>query len=411
MMKRLLSFAVAVILCFGLAVSVCAAEEEYDIARPETDALTWAFDAATGTLSIHGSGPMRTFSASYPEWYVHKDETRILTLDEGITSIGAYAFCDFMSLTEARLPDSIEVIDDSAFDFDWELRTITIPASLRYVGYRAFYNTLLWEPENLIFPEGLEYIGDYAFHSALKSGGIVSLPSSLQYLGEQAFTNAYLSDFVVSDSNPVYCSENHAIYTKDRKEIRMLAPDTGGLGEFRVPDGVERISGECFNVIRGISTVYIPASVTDIAEGAFFSTFELREIVVDPANPNYKSENGILLSKDGSLLLAWPDGQQGTELVVPAGVQRLGDHLFYGRYDDGYIVVLPEGVKEIGTMSLPGSMASLTLPASLEKIDSSVFYNSISVDAVYYNGTAADWENITIEKGNDALLSLPLHMN
>ena len=191
----------------------------------------------------------------------------------------------------------------------------------------------------------------------------------------------------------------------------MLAPDTGGLGEFRVPDGVERISGECFNVIRGISTVYIPASVTEIAEGAFFSTFELREIVVDPANPNYKSENGILLSKDGSLLLAWPDGQQGTELVVPAGVQRLGDHLFYGRYDDGYIVVLPEGVKEIGTMSLPGSMASLTLPASLEKIDSSVFYNSISVDAVYYNGTAADWENITIEKGNDALLSLPLHMN
>ena len=411
MIKRFLSFAVAVALCFGLAVSVCAAEGEYDFDRPETDALTWAFDAGTGTLSIHGSGPMRTYANCYPEWYVHKDETLTIILDDGITSVGAYAFCDFTVLTEVRLADSVEVIDVSAFDYDWMLRAITIPASLKYVGDRAFYNTLLWEPADLIFPEGLEFIGDYAFHSALKSGGMVSLPSSLKYLGEQAFTNAYLSDFVISEGNPDYCTENHAIYTKDMKEIRMLAPVTGGLGEFRIPDGVERISGECFNVIHGIDKVYIPASVTEIAEGAFFSTFDLREIVVDAANPNYKSENGILLSKDGTLLLAWPDGQEGTELVIPAGVQRLGDHLFYGRYDNGYTVVLPEGVKEIGSMSLPGSMASLTLPASLEKIDAYVFYNGISIDNIYYRGTEADWSGLTIDKGNDSLLNTPIHKN
>ena len=384
---------------------------DYNPERYETDTLTWDFDAADGTLSIHGEGPMRDYSGEAPEWEQYKDQILAVSLDDGITSVGAYAFYNYLHLTEARLPDSVEVIDVSAFDYDWELRTITIPASLKYVGSRAFYNTLLWEPEDLIFPEGCEYIGDEAFHSALKSGGIVSLPSTLKYLGSRSFTNAFLSDFIVSADNEVYRSENHAIYTKDMKEMRMLAPIAAHSGEFRIPDGVEKISAECFNVIQGIETVYIPASVTDIEEEAFFSTFDLKEIIVDEANPNYKSENGLLLSKDGTLLLAWPDGIETNELVIPEGVERIGAYLFYGRTDGSYSVILPESVREIGTMSLPYHMASLTLPAGLEKIDEYVLYDGISIDNITYNGTAADWEKITIGDGNTALDSAAIHMN
>ena len=386
------------------------AADNYEPGRYETDTLTWDFDAAAGMLSVHGEGPMRDYSGEAPEWEQYKDQILAVHLDDGITSVSAYAFYNYLRLTEVRLPDSVEVIDVSAFDYDWELRTITIPASLEYVGSRAFYNTLLWEPEDLIFPEGCEYIGDQAFHSALKSGGTVSLPSTLKYLGSQSFTNAFLSDFIVSADNEVYCSENHAIYTKDMKEMLMLAPDAMDMVEFHVPDGVERISSESFNVIRGIETVYIPASVTDIPEGSFFSTFDLKGIVVDDANPNYKSENGLLLNKDGTLLLAWPDGIQTNELVIPVGVERIGAYLFYGRTDGSYSVVLPESVKEIGTMSLPYRMDSLTLPASLEKIDAYVFYDGISIDNIYYNGTAADWEKITIGDGNTALDSAVIHM-
>ena len=383
----------------------------YEPERYETDTLTWDFDASAGRLSIHGEGPMRDYSGEMPEWEQYKEQILAVHLDDGITSVGAYAFYDYLHLKEVRLPDSVEVIDASAFDYDWELQSITIPASLKYVGSRAFYNTLLWTPENLIFPEGCEYIGDQAFHSALKSGGIVSLPSTLKYLGEQSFTNAFFSDFIVSADNEVYCSENHAIYTKDMKELRMLAPDAAYSGEFRIPDGVEKISAECFNVIQGIETVHIPASVTEIEEGAFFSTFDLKEINVDEANPNYKSENGLLLSKDGTLLLAWPDGMESSDFVVPNGVERIGEYLFYGRLDGPYTVMLPESVKEIGTMSLPAVVTSITLPVGLEKIDEYVFYDGISIESITYNGTAADWEKITIEDGNTALDSVEFHMN
>lgn len=379
--------------------------------RFKTDELNWDFDADAGALYIHGKGPMRDYSVESPEWDQYKDQICVITLDDGITSVGAYAFYNYPNLTKIRLPDSVEVIDDSAFDYDWELRSITIPASLKHVGHRAFYNTLIHEPEDLIFPEGCEYIGDCAFHSALKTSGIVVLPSTLKYLGEQSFTNACISDFVVAEDNKAYCSKNHAIYTNEMREMMMLAPDTEGLGEFRIPDGVERISSECFNVMRGIETVYIPASVTEISEGAFFSTFDLKEIIVDEANRNYKSENGLLLSKDGTLLLAWPDGIECSEFVIPDGVDRIGEYLFYGRVDGAYTVVLPESVKEIGTMSLPRTMTSLTLPASLVEIDSYVFYDGISIDNIYYNGAAADWKKIRIEDGNAGLDSVVIHMS
>ncbi|MCQ2483192.1 MAG: leucine-rich repeat domain-containing protein [Clostridia bacterium] len=388
-----------------------AAISDYNPEHFETDTLTWEFDSTTGTLSIHGEGPMRDYSGEAPEWEQYKEQILTVTMDEGVTSVGAYAFYNYLYLTEVRLPDSVEEIDVSAFDYDWSLRTVNIPASLKYVGSRAFYNTLLWEPADLVFPEGCEYIGDEAFHSALKSGGIVSLPSTLKYLGSQSFTNAFLSDFIVAADNEYYYSDNHAIYTKDMKEMLMLAPIAAHSGEYRIPDGVERISVECFNVIQGIETVYIPASVTEIEEMAFFSTFDLKEIIVDEANPNYKSENGMLLSKDGTLLLAFPDGIETNELVIPEGVERIGAYLFYGRTEGSYSVILPESIREIGTMSLPCCMTSITLPASLKTIDKFVFYSGISVESITYNGTAADWENITIEDGNVALDSAVINMN
>ncbi len=386
--------------------------ENFEPDRVESDELTWDFDSKTGTLSIHGEGPMRDYINEAPEWEPYKDQILTVTLDDKITSVGAYAFFNYGCLKEVRLPDSVEVIDCSAFDYDWELRTITIPSSLRYVGARAFYNTLLWEPKDLVFPEGLEYIGDDAFHSAVKSGGVVSLPSTLRYLGERAFTNCYfLSDFLVAEGNETYCSENHAIYTKDKKELRMIAPDGEYAGEFVVPDGVEKISAECFNVIHGIQKVTIPASVTEIPEETFFSTFDLKEIIVDKENLNYKSEDGLLLTRDGKLLLAWPDGIAGKELTVPDGVERIGAHLFYGRTEGTYTVVLPEGLKEIGTMSLPYSIAELKLPASLETIDDYVFYDGISVRKISYDGTKEDWEKISVGNGNDVLKSLDIVMN
>ena len=77
----------------------------YEPERYETDQLTWEFDSNTGTLYIHGNGPMRQYIDDVPEWSKYKDEIITLILDEGITSVGPYAFAEFSNLNEVKMPD------------------------------------------------------------------------------------------------------------------------------------------------------------------------------------------------------------------------------------------------------------------------------------------------------------------
>ena len=61
------------------------------------DNLTWALDLASGVLTISGSGDMYDYTNSdAAPWYSNKDSIKTVVINEGVTSIGAFAFssCD-----------------------------------------------------------------------------------------------------------------------------------------------------------------------------------------------------------------------------------------------------------------------------------------------------------------------------
>ena len=380
-MRRVISVFLISVLLLLMAVSAAMAGEICsEPERCETDDLTWEFDEDTGTLMLHGSGPMRTYLNEVPEWEVYREQITTVCLDDGITSVGECAFYNYGSLQTAVLPDSIEVIDSFAFYYCWALRSITIPAKLRYAGRMCFYNTLIHDPADIVFPEGMEYIGDEAFHSALKTDGRYVIPSAVRYIGTCALTNAMVSDIDVDANNPFYMSQNHALLTKDGTELLMAAPCAEET-EYTVPEGVVKIGRECFNVMLNLRKLTIPSSVTEIENAAIFSTFNLQEISVVADNPAYKTIDGGLYTIDGKTLVAYPDGiDVGGQLVIPEGVERIAPYVFYGRLDEDLTVTLPGSLKEIGEMSMPGG-----------------------VTEVVYGGSEADWQAVIIGNGNNSL--------
>ncbi len=403
-MKHAISLLLMIVLLLSIA-AICPALGENGFPDPErfeSDSLTWEFDESTGTLSIHGNGPMRSYWDTYPEWDVYKDRVTAVRLDDGITSIGDCAFYDFGSLQSAVLPDSIEVIDRYAFYYCWALQSITIPANLRYAGEMCFYNTLIHDPVDIVFPEGMEYIGDNAFHSAMKTGGKYVIPSTVRYIGACALSNAMVSDVIVAENNANYKSENHALLTKDGTELIMYAPDAQGA-DYSIPDGVLKINSECFNVLQYLERLRIPASVAQIEDASIFSTFNLNEITVAADNPAFKIIDGALCSIDGKTYLAFPDGIELNEIVIPDGVERITPYVFYGRNDEKIPVILPDSVKVIGTLSMPNSISSIRIPKGLETIESYVFHYEGCVDEVLYGGSEADWQSIEIGEGNIGL--------
>ena len=66
-------------------------------------------------------------------------------------------------------------------------------------------------------------------------------------------------------------------------------------------------------------------------------------------------------------------------------------------------VIIPEGIKviEMHAFTKCENILTIMLPSTITRIDSSAFYNNKSLEAVYYNGSADDFENIKIEKYNN----------
>jgi hypothetical protein len=144
--------------------------------------------------------------------FIHlKGQLTSVTLPEGITEIGNYAFKD-LGLTSIILPNSITVIGDGAFAGN-QLTNISLPSNLSHIGYAAFAGnnlTTLTLPNSLtevdagafiesnlvsvVLPENLQRIEQNAF--AYNAFTNIILPSSLNYIGESAFEGNQLDSVV-----------------------------------------------------------------------------------------------------------------------------------------------------------------------------------------------------------------------
>ncbi len=79
------------------------------------DNLTWAFDEATGTLSISGTGEMYDFDEDPAPWDEFKNQITQIDISNGVTSIGNRAFCDLQYVTSITIPISVTRIGAEAF--------------------------------------------------------------------------------------------------------------------------------------------------------------------------------------------------------------------------------------------------------------------------------------------------------
>lgn len=100
----------------------------------------WTFSYVTKTLTISGSGEMPDFTETdRPSWEYLKGKIEKVVTEDGITTVGAYAFYDYTALEQVSLPDSIIWIKDSAFDGSG-LTSVVIPKNVSTIGWSAFMN-------------------------------------------------------------------------------------------------------------------------------------------------------------------------------------------------------------------------------------------------------------------------------
>lgn len=170
--------------------------------------LTWELDEI-GILTISGTGDMYNYSEDYlAPWSEHCVEITNVTISDGVTSIGSYAFCycsvksitlpfglkhigasaffNCPNIQQIKIPDSVEHIDPYAFSFCKGLHTVQLPSSLTLISEELFAECD--NLKNLSIPDTVTEIGANAF---LRCTAFIleKLPSSIKSIGAAAFAN------------------------------------------------------------------------------------------------------------------------------------------------------------------------------------------------------------------------------
>ena len=113
------------------------------------------------SVTITGSDAMTDYDDSrYWPWYYSTADSISVTISEGITHIGDYAF-NLAGISEINLPSTITSIGESAFNGCQNISEIVIPAKVTSIESNAFYGCT--KLEKMTFEGNLPAIGDGAF--------------------------------------------------------------------------------------------------------------------------------------------------------------------------------------------------------------------------------------------------------
>lgn len=137
-------------------------------------------------------------------------------------------------------------------------------------------------------------------------------------------------------------------------------------GKVTIPDGTRDIYDCAFMDCDKIGTVVLPESVRWAGSAAFGNNSKLKAIEVSKDNPYLKSVDGVLYTKDGRVLLAYPAGKQDQTYRIPDGVVYIGDGAFMGAKNLKEIT-LPKGIYDVGDFAFKNC-------TKLEKIHSGKVY-------------------------------------
>lgn len=337
-----------------------------------------------------------------------------IRVPEGVAIIGENAFRfagDPPRGIEIFLPSSLRSIEDYAFATFAYIDGIHLNEGLVSIGNYAFGNKVRSPKSSeatFLLPSTVESLGDYAFPTPLDDS-VPSAPARVTYesftlskdlkeIGFNALPAA--KNYVVPEENQAFSAHDGQILTKDGKEfvmasatttsyiipntvetIRSAAFQRSSIREIVFPSSLREIGNYAFEA-RGLKSLdFRQTSLTRIGEGAFENCYHLAEVFF-PTGLSVVERSAFYSCPIASLDLS------GTSLI---NVES-GAFFSYGRLAE---VLLPSCLTHIGTQAFEGSFERLILPVSVSEIADFCFASCENLQELRYEGTAAQWENVT----------------
>lgn len=260
-------------------------------------------------LRVEGPATGWRLPADHP-WKDVAEWAERLVIGEGCTEVDAFAFENFPSL-----------------------RSLHLPETLRFIGYRAFAGcTALRE---LRLPEALEELETESFGDCCGLQRVILGRARLE-IGSEFDGCTALTEILADPENEKYRSVDGILYSRDGRKLWFYP--CGRRGPFAPPEGVTALAPYAFFGSRGLTEIHLPDALREISWSAFCGCSSLRRV------------------------------------RLGAGVTEIGDYAF-ADCSALETLWLPEGLCSIGMNAFDGcrSLKDLLLPASVTDIGENAF--------------------------------------
>ena len=339
----------------------------------------------------------------------------INNIDDGTTWIEKYIGND----TKVIIPEEIKGrkvvgISSEAFKDCQQITDISIPNSVKKLGYKVFDDTSWYKKLFNNASDGVIYINNiaYAYKGEMPKNttvtfdyGTVSiaggafwgeenlskiiLPNSLTYIGEDAFYCCEnLNDFVIPNS--LKSIDDYAFF-ECTNLTNIIIPDSveyigayafygcWDLTNIVLGKGLNRINSSTFSYCTGLTSITIPDNINYIASEAFEDCYQLDNISI--------SDNIFLIDADAFRNTKWYENQ-------PDGVVYIGNFVYSykGEMPENESINIKDGTVGIasGAFENQTNLSRVNIPCSVIGFGFDVFCDCNNLTIYGYKNSNAE---------------------
>ena len=325
----------------------------------------------TYTLTIQGNGEMADFNesdmAGRAPWIAQKEKITAVTIENGVTYVGAYAFDHCKKLTQITIHAQLDSIGKGAFRDCEGLTSIEIPKTVTSIGASAFSRCK--SLSNIEIPETVVSIGGAAFNGCTGLTSI-KIPATVTSIKEYTFNECSNLKNVEIPQGVVSIGE-------------CAFSECGILESIEIPQNVTSIGENAFFGCKTLTSIKIPAKVTSISKGILSGCSNLKDVEI----------LGAVTSIGDNAFMSCG---QLTDIKIPDTVTSIGKNAFY--MSGLTSIKIPNTVTSIGEYAfyVCNSLAKIEMPANMPSISQYTFYRTTTtVDETrvfYYPGYRHDWD-------------------
>jgi len=323
-----------------------------------SDNVSWRLSG--GTLTISGNSTMPSYGSGVDSpWYNQRASITRITIENGITAIGNYAFSGCMSVTGVSIPESVTSIGEHSFNNCVALTSVVIPNSVTYIGNSAFSGCRTLASTTI--GRGVTEISSGAFSETGLTE--ITIPEGVVIIKGSAFLRA----------NRLTTVYFNAINAADLPltDVRVFE-ECNSLKTVIFGDSVRRIPNSILTGQKSVETVTIGNSVTHIGESAFNSCSGLSSVTIG----GNVIEIGVrTFAYCGSL----------RSITIPDSVTYIGNFAFY-ECENLASAVIGKNVSTIMPQAFGKTgLTEITVPEGITEMVGSTFQSCARLRTVYWN--------------------------